>query len=107
MSRLIDEYGASLPPACSLICADYAPAMVNQVAKTAKAAVEQDPGSIWARVDARVLDALDLNSITDNSHSHVAAGLVSEHTLSYCLETAVLGTTLLTRRPHGFTSFTI
>jgi hypothetical protein len=55
--------------------------MVNQVAKTAKTAVEQDPGSIWARVDARVLDALDLHSIADNSHSHVAAGLVSEYSV--------------------------
>lgn len=90
MARLIDEYGASLPPTCSLICADYAPAMVNQVAKTAKTEVEHDPGSIWARVDARVLDALDLNSIADSSHSHVAAGLVSAYTFSYYLETAAL-----------------
>ncbi|KAK3903173.1 methyltransferase, partial [Staphylotrichum tortipilum] len=76
MARLIDEYGASLPPSCSLICTDYAPAMVSQVSKTAEAAVEQDPASIWGRVDARVLDALDLSSIEDNSQSHVAAGLL-------------------------------
>ncbi|KAK4150308.1 methyltransferase [Chaetomidium leptoderma] len=73
MARLIDKYGASLPRSCSLICTDYAPGMINQVVEARE---KQEPGSIWARVDARVLDALDLNGIGDNSLTHVAAGLL-------------------------------
>lgn len=74
MARLIDVYGPSLPTSCPLLCTDYAPGMINQVAKARE---NQEPAFIWARVDARVLDALDLKGIADNSLSHVAAGLVS------------------------------
>ncbi|KAL2167842.1 hypothetical protein VTG60DRAFT_709 [Thermothelomyces hinnuleus] len=73
MARLIDVYGTSLPPSCSLLCTDYSPAMIKQVAAARE---KQEPASIWARVDARVLDALDLKGIGDNSLSHVAAGLL-------------------------------
>ncbi|KAH9885298.1 S-adenosyl-L-methionine-dependent methyltransferase [Xylariomycetidae sp. FL2044] len=77
MSKLIEQYYASIPRSCSLICSDYSSAMIGQVLQNRKAALERDAGSLWARVDVRVLDALDLKTIQDDSLSHVAAGLVS------------------------------
>lgn len=77
MSRLIETYAADIHPSCTLICADWAPTMIEQVNNAKANAVSQDSNSLWSRVDARVLDAIDLSSIGDESLSHVMAGWVS------------------------------
>nr|A0A411KUP5.1 RecName: Full=Methyltransferase ucsB; AltName: Full=UCS1025A pyrrolizidinone biosynthesis cluster protein B [Acremonium sp.]QBC88146.1 UcsB [Acremonium sp.] len=76
MSSLIERYGPQLPPDCVLTCVDYAPAMIDQVDKARIKAVEEDADSAWGRVEGKVLDALDLHSIADESQSHIAAGLL-------------------------------
>ncbi|KAI5921287.1 S-adenosyl-L-methionine-dependent methyltransferase [Camillea tinctor] len=76
MARLIETYGGDIPPSCALTCTDWAPAMIEQVGHAKEKAVKLDPTSLWARVDARVLDAMDLSAIPDASLSHVLAGWV-------------------------------
>ena len=51
--------------------------MIEELNKIKAQAVGEDPNSIWRRVDARILDAMDLNSIPDGSISHVTASWVS------------------------------
>lgn len=80
MARIIAEYGSSIGPSCRLTCSDYAPAMIEQVNKTKRLALQQDSNSLWRGVCAEVLDAMDLHGIEDNSQSHVAAGWVSYFT---------------------------
>ncbi|KAI3326234.1 S-adenosyl-L-methionine-dependent methyltransferase [Xylariaceae sp. AK1471] len=76
MAKLVETYGRDIAPSCTLICADWAPAMIEQVKRTKIQAIDADPDSLWARVDPQVLDAMDLNSIADESLSHVVAGWV-------------------------------
>ncbi|RYP12299.1 hypothetical protein DL765_007410 [Monosporascus sp. GIB2] len=73
MSPLIETYGGDTPPSCTLTCADWAPATIEKVNNAKEQAVEQDPNSLWNRVNTRVLDAMDLNTIPDESLSHVLA----------------------------------
>ncbi|KAL8365080.1 hypothetical protein RB595_004072 [Gaeumannomyces hyphopodioides] len=75
-SRLIQDYGSSISSSTALAAADWASAMVDQVNGAKKAAVDENPGSLWARVETHVLDAMDLNAIPDQSQSHVTAGWV-------------------------------
>ncbi|KAI1405993.1 S-adenosyl-L-methionine-dependent methyltransferase [Hypoxylon fuscum] len=76
MARIIDEFGSSIPQSATLICSDFSSGMVDQANNTKKAAVEQNADSLWNNVKTEVLDAMDLNSIKDDSLSHVAAGWV-------------------------------
>ncbi|KAI0203496.1 S-adenosyl-L-methionine-dependent methyltransferase [Astrocystis sublimbata] len=76
MSRLIQDYGASISPSATLTCSDWAPAMIEQVQKARATALEQNPESQWNHVEAKLLDAMDLHDIKENSQSHVAAGWV-------------------------------
>jgi ubiquinone/menaquinone biosynthesis C-methylase UbiE len=78
MSRIIEEYGSSIPTSTSLTCTDFAPAMIEQVNSIKKLTVKEDHESLWSRVHAEVLNAMDLHSLKDNSYSHVAAGWVSD-----------------------------
>ncbi|KAJ5201345.1 uncharacterized protein N7498_006008 [Penicillium cinerascens] len=74
MSRIIDEFGSSLPESCTLICSDFAPAMVEQVEEVKNRKISDDADSLWNRVGTEVLDSMDLHSVDDDSLSHVAAG---------------------------------
>ncbi|KAK6079475.1 nucleoside-diphosphate-sugar epimerase [Seiridium cupressi] len=76
VSRLIQDYGSSIPPWADLTCSDWAPAMIEQVQRIKASASEQSPESLWNRVEAKLLDAMDLNDIKTDSESHVAAGWV-------------------------------
>jgi hypothetical protein len=80
MSRIIDEFGSSLPESCTLTCSDFAPAMVEQVEEAKDRKISDDADSLWNRVGTEVLDSMDLHSIDDDSLSHVAAGWVSGQT---------------------------
>ncbi|KAI9037316.1 class I SAM-dependent methyltransferase [Aspergillus affinis] len=76
MARAIAEYGSRILPSCALTCSDYAPAMIDQVRRSQTRFLQEDPESLWGRVRAEVLDAMDLSSIRDDAMSHVAAGWV-------------------------------
>ncbi|XXH00639.1 hypothetical protein Hte_006987 [Hypoxylon texense] len=76
MARIIDEFGSSIPQSATLICSDFSSGMVDQANNTKKLAIEQNADSLWNQVRTEVLDAMDLNSIEENSLSHVAAGWV-------------------------------
>ncbi|KAH6855616.1 S-adenosyl-L-methionine-dependent methyltransferase [Chaetomium sp. MPI-CAGE-AT-0009] len=82
ISRLIQDYGSVLGPSTALAAADWAPAMVDQVNAAKQTAVKENPGSLWARVDTHVLDAMDLHAIPGESQSHVTAGWVYHMTKS-------------------------
>ena len=47
--------------------------MTEELKRTKAQALAEDPNSGWSRVDARILDTIDLNSIPDRSISHVMA----------------------------------
>ncbi|KAI0836428.1 S-adenosyl-L-methionine-dependent methyltransferase [Hypoxylon sp. FL0890] len=90
MSRLIKTYGQDISPSCTLICSDWAPSMIQQVNNAKDQSLGLLPDSAWSRVDARVLDAMDLNSVADESLSHVMAGWVFHmtHNPQKCLSEA-------------------
>lgn len=73
---IIDKYGASIPPSCPLTATDFSAPMIEQVKNVQKDEVAKNPESPWNRVEASVMNAMDLNSIADNSVSHVTAGWV-------------------------------
>ncbi|KAH8773846.1 S-adenosyl-L-methionine-dependent methyltransferase [Diaporthe sp. PMI_573] len=89
LGRLIETYGASLPPTARLVAADLSPGMIAavqgrqaaEVAAAAAAAAEgrgEDSKTAWARVEAAVCDAADLLglAVEDGAFSHVTAGLL-------------------------------
>jgi trans-aconitate methyltransferase len=67
ISQIISDYGNSLPMDCTLSASDFSPAMVEQVEKTRKSELEADSGSIWARLEPAIQDAMDLQLIGDGS----------------------------------------
>ncbi|EME49527.1 hypothetical protein DOTSEDRAFT_68335 [Dothistroma septosporum NZE10] len=76
ISRIIEEYGTTIPNTCTLTATDFAPAMVDQVKNLKQEALQKNPESPWDRVSISVLDAMDLKGISDDSQSHVTAGWV-------------------------------
>ncbi|KAF2209323.1 hypothetical protein CERZMDRAFT_100525 [Cercospora zeae-maydis SCOH1-5] len=73
ISRIIADYGAVLPQSCDLSASDFAEAMLAQVRHTKKEQIDRNPETPWARVDVSLLDAMDLQGISDGSKSHVTA----------------------------------
>lgn len=76
ISRIIEEYGPTLPKSCTLTATDFAPGMVEQVKNVQQEELQKDPASPWNRVSVSVLDAMDLKGIPDDSQSHLTAGWV-------------------------------
>lgn len=76
MTRIIEEFGDHLPAECTLICSDFAPAMVDQVQEAKARFVADQPESVWGRVRTEVLDCMNLATVGDGEMSHVAAGWV-------------------------------
>jgi ubiquinone/menaquinone biosynthesis C-methylase UbiE len=76
MCTIISKYGDNLPSSCKLSCSDFAESMIDAVRATKAAEVSKDSSSQWQRVEANVMDAMDLHSIGDSSLSHVLAGWV-------------------------------
>jgi hypothetical protein len=76
MSKILEDYGTIIPTSATLSCTDFAASMIEQVQESRAKVIAADPRSPWSRVQAEVLDALDLSTIQDASHSHVAAGWV-------------------------------
>ncbi|KAI2905916.1 hypothetical protein CBS63078_1112 [Aspergillus niger] len=74
MTRIIEEFGDHLPAECTLICSDFAPAMVDQVQEAKARFVADQPESVWGRVRTEVLDCMNLATVGDGEMSHVAAG---------------------------------
>lgn len=76
ISRVISDYGSTIPPSASLSCSDFSGPMIEQVLKSKAEEVDEDPKSPWSRLDAKVRDAMDLEGVADESQSHVTAGWV-------------------------------
>jgi ubiquinone/menaquinone biosynthesis C-methylase UbiE len=76
MMKIISAYGDKLPSSCTLSCSDFAESMVDAVRATKVAEVSRNASSPWQRVEANVMDSMDLHSIDDGSLSHVLAGWV-------------------------------
>jgi SAM-dependent methyltransferase len=79
-SAIIKEFGDELPADCELLAADFSEGMVKQVEGSKKEALEssgqQENAHVWSRVNTQVLDATNLQGVTDGSKSHVLAGWV-------------------------------
>ncbi|KAK4545679.1 hypothetical protein LTR36_002633 [Oleoguttula mirabilis] len=73
MSRLIKDYGTTIPRSCSLTCSDFSEGMLKQVMSTKE---KSDAASPWKRVETLLQNAMDLGEIADESQTHVTAGLV-------------------------------
>lgn len=76
ISRLIQDYGSDIPKDCVLTCSDFSAPMIEQVKQTKEEEMRANPNSLWSRVDAQVLNAMDLGGIPDASKSHMTAGWV-------------------------------
>ncbi|CAK3997390.1 COQ5 family methyltransferase like [Lecanosticta acicola] len=76
ISHIIQDYGDKLPAHCELSCSDFSAPMIDRVKHVKREETAANPNSLWSRVDAQVLDAMDLKGIPDNSKSHVTAGWV-------------------------------
>ncbi|KAM3415321.1 hypothetical protein BST61_g8850 [Cercospora zeina] len=76
ISRIIADYGTVLPQSCDLSASDFSEAMLAQVRQTKQEEIDRNSASPWARVDVSLLDAMDLQGLTDGSKSHVTAGWV-------------------------------
>jgi len=74
-SMLIETYGSQLPPDCTLIAGDFSEGMVAQV-QASKDAATKEGNQIWPRVHAKVMNAMDLQGVTNESQSHITAGWV-------------------------------
>ncbi|KAK3691636.1 hypothetical protein LTR37_018515 [Vermiconidia calcicola] len=74
MSRVLTRY--KVPDSCSLTCSDFSEGMIAQVKQEKAAAVKENSGSPWSRVEVVQQDAMDLKSVDDESKSHVTAGWV-------------------------------
>lgn len=83
MTRIIEEFGDHIPAECTLMCSDFAPAMVEQVHAAKARYVADQSESIWGRVRTEVLDCMDLATVSDGEMSHVAAGWVCITSLDY------------------------
>lgn len=113
LGRLIETYGAELPPTTRLVAADLSPGMIaavqgRQAAEIA--AADSKDKTVWARVETAICDAADLADAIgpdggDDAFSHVMAGLVL---LMVQRPREVLAETLRVLRPggvFGMTSF--
>jgi ubiquinone/menaquinone biosynthesis C-methylase UbiE len=76
MATILSEYDDKLPSSCTLTCSDFAESMIDAVRATKVAEVSKNASSPWQRVEADVMDSMDLHSIDDDSLSHVLAGWV-------------------------------
>ena len=74
MSRLLKDY--KIPGSALITCSDFSEGMVKQVEKKKAQAVDADGQSPWKNVETVVQNAMDLQSISDSSRSHVTAGWV-------------------------------
>ncbi|KAM3089558.1 hypothetical protein ACMFMG_001142 [Clarireedia jacksonii] len=74
MERLIERYGAEIPPDARLLALDFSAGMISQVQKLQKEKQDQNP--IWARVEGVIGDAHVLEDIKDASISHITATMV-------------------------------
>lgn len=79
-SALIRQHGAEIPKDCEFLAADFSEGMVKQVEGAKQEALASSEGDanagVWARVETKVLDATDLQGVSDGSKSHVLAGWV-------------------------------
>lgn len=78
ISRLISTYGHEIPSSASLLAADFSEGMIKQVEALKREATSAggNDSDIWTRVETRVLDATDMQSVPDALQSHVLAGWV-------------------------------
>jgi ubiquinone/menaquinone biosynthesis C-methylase UbiE len=86
-SRIIEVHGHELPAACSILASDFSEGMIKQVDASKAEALSSSSSSssssdggvkaeVWKRVETKVLDAMDLQGVADESKSHVMAGWV-------------------------------
>lgn len=76
ISQIIKDYGSKLPRSVRIMAADVSPNMIRQVQLRRALEVERDAHSMWGTVDDVVCDAQDLSAMSDDSFSHITAGLV-------------------------------
>ena len=76
MSRILKDYGTTIPASATLTCADFSAPMLEQVQQTKATETAADPTSPWSRMSIQCLNAMDLDTIPDGSVSHITAGLV-------------------------------
>lgn len=69
LAKLMDTFGSQLLPDTRLIASDFSEGMVEQIRERQNK--EQDANSLWRRVEAKVLDAQELEGIEDGSISHI------------------------------------
>lgn len=75
MTGVLKTHGASLPPACRLLCSDFSDGMIQQVQATKSAAIKAGD-SLWPRVGTLVSNAMDMAAVPSAAYSHVLAGWV-------------------------------
>ncbi len=69
MARMIAMFGPLIPSDARLIASDWSDGMIEQVCE--RRGREQGTNAIWQRVEAKVLDAQELEGIEDDSVSHI------------------------------------
>ncbi|KAL2067809.1 hypothetical protein VTL71DRAFT_15905 [Oculimacula yallundae] len=74
IEKLIEDYGSELPASTRLVASDFSAGMIEQVRIIQKEKEKEQP--IWARVEAKVLDAQSLNGLEDASMSHITGTMV-------------------------------
>ena len=72
---LLDRFATELPATAKVIATDFSAGLIENVRKHQTAEVAKG-NEAWKRVDASVMDAMDLSGIADGSLTHVMAGFV-------------------------------
>lgn len=76
-SHLIEVHGQELPADCKILASDFSEGMIKQVDASKQDAISSGKNAeVWKRVETKVLDAMDLKGVPDESKSHVLAGWV-------------------------------
>ncbi len=78
ISLLISEYGSQIPSSTCIIASDYSTGMINCVCekKEKMTGTGGDVGGCWSRLEAKVMDAMELKDIEDGEVSHVMGNMV-------------------------------